>query len=110
MIARLITTSAGRQSNPAEKAGPAAIAGFTEFTPSPLWAEPREPEPRFLRRTKLSSFRPAAPSAKLNFGQSCRGMHRVHILYRGRPAYQRRVSLPSDRRIARAWACETEAR
>lgn len=63
MIGRLITTH-HRQSNPAEKVrrGDHA-AGSTKFTPSPLWAEPREPEPRFLHRTKLSSRPPAVAAA-----------------------------------------------
>lgn len=46
-------TRVGNQIPP--KKSVAAIAGSAKFTPSPLWAEPREPEPRFLHRTKLSS-------------------------------------------------------
>lgn len=53
-----------RQSNPAEKVRRSdRAAGSTKFTPSPLWAEPREPEPRFLHRTKLSSRPPAIAAA-----------------------------------------------
>jgi len=39
------------------------LAIHPSFTPSPLWAEPREPEPRFLHRTKLSSRAPAVAVA-----------------------------------------------
>jgi len=55
MIARLITARGTGNQIPPKKPVVAIAAGSTKFTPSPLWAEPREPELRFLRRTKLSS-------------------------------------------------------
>jgi len=60
MIIRVIMTRTTNQISP--KSGDRA-AGSTKFTPSPLWAEPREPEPRFLHRTKLSSRPPSVIAA-----------------------------------------------
>jgi len=61
MIIRLIMTRTTNQIPPKNRGDRAA--GSTKFTPSPLWAEPREPELRFLHRTKLSSRPPSIIAA-----------------------------------------------